>query len=268
MAKRSSGKVKAVKRLLRAPKTPAISKVEKWLLVPDCHVPYHDKAAVGLMIRAAESIGIKNVAILGDFCDMFAVSNHPKPPNRRLDLQWEIDCVNEELNVFDKVFTGEKKFISGNHCHRVERFLTDKAPALFHTIKIDKLLRLKERGWAYTPYKEFTKIGKLNLTHDCGKAGPNAHRDAMQAFQSNAVIGHTHMLAYAVEGSARGEAHVGAMFGWLGDINAVDYMYRIKALRNWAHGFGIAYIEPDGTAHVVPIPIVKGAVCVEGRIIR
>ena len=242
--------------------------LEKWLLVPDCHVPFEDSTAVTLMLKAAYETGIKNVVILGDFCDFYSVSSHPKNPTRKNDLQWEVDQVNLALDTFDQVFPGKKKFIAGNHEQRLERYLADRAPALFNTVKVEELLGLKERGWSYTAYKDHTKIGRLHLTHDAGKAGRNAHVDAMNAFQGNVVIGHTHRIGYAVEGNVRGKPHVGAMLGWLGDPNQVEYMFRVRAARDWAQGFGLAYIEPNGNAHLSVVPIVDGKVLIEGKLIK
>lgn len=242
--------------------------LERHLLIPDSHVPYESKSAFNLMLRAAESLGIENVAVLGDFADFYAVSSHPKTPGRKVDFAWEVDEVNMRLDDLDALFPGEKRFIAGNHEWRLERYLTDRAPELFGTVQVEKLFGFKERGWAYTPYKSHTKIGKLHLTHDAGKAGRMAHIDAMNAFQGNVVIGHTHRLGFAVEGSVKGDPHVGAMLGWLGDPTQCDYTFKIRAARDWAHGFGIAYVEPCGNVHVVPVPIVNGKVLVEGRLIQ
>lgn len=242
--------------------------LERWLLIPDCHVPFQDVAAFRLMLRAAKTCGVRNVAVLGDFIDCFSVSSHPKSPNRRLDLEEELEAGRAALSEIESVCTGQRIYVAGNHEDRLERYLIDKAPALFNTVKVEKLLELSKRGWRYVPYKDHVKIGKLYLTHDAGKAGKQAHHDALNAFQGNVVIGHTHRIGYAVEGNAKGKPHVGAMLGWLGDVDAVDYLHRIRAKRDWAHGFGLMYKEPDGCVHIVPVPIVNGKCVVEGRLIR
>lgn len=243
------------------------TKLDRWILIPDCHVPYHDKKAFGLMLKAARAAKIKKAVILGDFMDFMSVTSHVKGPDKADSLQWEVDCGNAVMDEVDATFD-EVVFVEGNHCHRLVRYLSERAPALFSTVKLEKLFDFKGRGWKYVPYKKFHKIGKLHLTHDLGKAGKYAHYDAVASFQGNAVIGHTHRIGYAVEGSVRGEAHVGAMFGWLGDINQNDYMYDVRARRDWAHGFGVAYFEPDGCVHLVPVPIVNGKVVIEGKLVK
>ena len=219
------------------------------------------------MLKAAKIARIRNAVILGDFADFISVSSHSKRPDQR-NLKTEVDGVNKLLDEFDSVLRGRRIYISGNHEDRLQRYLQDKAPELFDTVHVAQLLSLKRRGWEFVPYKQHIKIGKLFLTHDAGRAGKTAHYDALNAFQGNIVIGHTHRFGYAVEGSARGKPHVGAMLGWLGDISKVDYMHSIRAKRDWAHGFGIAYIEPDGCVHITPIPIVNGKVVVEGHLVK
>jgi len=160
-------------------------------------------------------------------------------------------------------------FIAGNHCDRLERYLKDKAPELYNFVSIPKILQLEKLGFKYVPYKESYKWGRLYLTHDAGTAGRTAHLKTLDAFQRNVVIGHTHRIAYQVEGNAEGKRHVTASFGWLGDVNSVDYMHKIKSTRDWSLGFGIGYLQPkSGNAHLVPVPIVDYSVILEGQLIK
>jgi predicted phosphodiesterase len=245
-----------------------MKRLQRVLFVPDTHVPYHDKEAFGLMLKAGKSFKPDVIAVLGDFADFYSVSSHSKDPRRVRDLESELTDVNAALDQLDALGATRKIFVSGNHEDRLERYLQDKAPELFNIVKIPELFRLKARGWEYVPYKHDIQLGKLWLTHDVGTAGVNAHRDALSSYQSNCLIGHTHRIGYAVVGNARGVPHLGAMLGWLGDFSTVDYMHRVKARRDWAHGFGIGYMEPSGVVHVTPVPIVKGRVVIEGRMVR
>ena len=252
--------------------------VRKWLLVPDSHYPYEDAKAHRLIDNVINEVKPYGIAILGDFFDFYAISDHSKDWRRKLDLAEEISIGNERLKEFDKMGFKEKKFIAGNHEWRLDRYIDNKAQEVFKMLapaniitvrNLPQALDLKNRGWEYTDYKDYTKIGKLHLTHDTGKAGMNAHRDAQADFESNVVIGHTHRMAMTVRGSARGETHAGLMLGWLGDVQQVDYMFKIKALRDWSLGFGIAYHQVStGFVYVQPCPIVHYTALVEGKIIK
>lgn len=248
--------------------------LERLLICPDVHVPYHDKRAWALMLKVAAKFDPDTLVTMGDFADFYCVSSHSKDPRRVNKLGWEIKQCNVALDQLDAIPRKVRKkrrrvFVAGNHEDRLERYLMDKAPELFDAVEIPKLFLLGERGWEYVPYKESIKIGKVNFTHDTGKAGANAHVEALNDFQDNVAIGHTHRIGYAVKGNAKGVAHVGAMFGWLGDEKKANYMHQIKARRDWAKGFGVGYIDSaTKCTYLTPVPIVNYTCVVEGNLYR
>ncbi len=220
------------------------------------------------MLKAAKAFKPEHSIILGDFADFFDVSSHSKSVERRFKLDEEIDATKKALDEVIAIGAKNNVFVEGNHEDRLRRFLQDSAPELHKLITIPKILELKEKGFKYVPYKQSYKIGKLNITHDTGVAGRYAHYKAMDTFQHNIVIGHTHRLGYAVEGNAQGERHVTMMPGWLGDVEQVDYMHRVKAVRDWSLGFGIGYLDPKtGVVYLVPVPIVNYTCLIEGELI-
>jgi hypothetical protein len=128
-------------------------------------------------------------------------------------------------------------------------------------------LALKQRGWRYVPYKSDAKLGKLWLTHDVGTAGRNAIFKAVDTYEHSTITGHTHRMAYIVEGNATGEVKLAAAFGWLGDASKVDYMQKQLVLKNWTLGFGIGWINNStGLVYTVPVPIVNYTCCVSGKL--
>lgn len=238
------------------------------LIVPDCHVPYEDRRAFELMLEAGRRLKPHTVVLLGDFADFYSVSSHSKNPERARDLAFEVEKVHERLRDVRALGARRLVYIAGNHEDRLSRYLMDKAPELFGTVKLEEVLGLKALGFEYVPYRRAARVGKLNLTHDVGNSGATAHTRASALFGGNVVIGHTHRLAYAVQGDAQGDAHVAAMLGWLGDREQVDYLHAVQAAQ-WAHGFGVGYLEPDtGVVHVVPVPIVRGRCVVEGQLVE
>jgi predicted phosphodiesterase len=237
------------------------------LFVPDTHSPYEDKRAWKLMMKAARQFKPQTIVHLGDLGDFYAVSSHSKDPSRALHLKDEIKGVRKLREQLDNLGADRKEFICGNHENRLERYLQDKAPELFGLVTVDDLLKLTENGWRVTPYRQSTKLGKLHLTHDVGTAGKYSTARALETYQHSVAIGHHHAIQYNVAGDATGSYQVGAQFGWLGDLNAVDYMHKVRVSRTWALGFGIGYHEVEtGIVFIVPVPIVKYRCCVEGRV--
>ncbi len=242
--------------------------MKRILFVPDTHRPYHDERAWQTMLKSCRKFAPHIVIILGDFADCYSISAHDKSPERKENFEQEIDDVNVGLDELEAAAPiADKYFVAGNHEYRLDRFLRTNAPPLFSMLKIEKLLRLKERGWSYTPYQRSLRIGKLHITHDEGNAGSQAHEKARASFEGNAIIGHTHRMSIAYRGNARGTSHVGAMFGWLGDLEQIDYMHRVKA-QQWQHGFGVGYLLESGVVHLQPVPIINGACVVAGSYVK
>lgn len=244
-----------------------MAKLEPLLVVSDCHIPYHDKRAFELMLKAAADLKPKHIYIIGDFMDFYSVSDHSKDPNRALNLGKEVDAGHVALDRLDALGAAHRTYIGGNHEDRLTRYLQNKAPELFNIVSIPDLLHLRKRGWKYVPYKDDCQLGKLNFTHDVGVAGRMALFQCLDTYQHSIVTGHSHRLGYIVEGNAKGEHKLSAQFGWLGDAKAVDYMAKAKVNKNWALGFGIGYYNPPtGVVYMTPVPIVKYTCVVGGKL--
>lgn len=242
------------------------SVVERLWFIPDLHCPYNDKRATELMFDAMKAFKPDVVVIMGDFIDCLAVSHWSKDPTRAKTLTEEVDATKAYL---DRIDAKKKIYIAGNHEDRLQRYLQEKAPQLLPFCDIPGILELKEKGWSYVQYKDYTTIGKMHLTHDVGSAGRYNVFKTLDTFQSSVITAHTHRLGYAVEGDATGGCQVSAQFGWLGDVEQVDYLHRINARRNWVLGFGYGYHDKGtGYVYTVPAPIVKYTVSVEGKVYK
>jgi hypothetical protein len=149
----------------------------------------------------------------------------------------------------------------------MSRYVADKAPAMFDLFDLGKLLCFSERRWNVTPYQSTLHLGHLRITHDEGNAGKFAHYRAGDTMRAPTIIGHTHRMAVAYQGTADGAtAHVSAMFGWLGDPASIDYVHRAKA-NQWMHGFGVGIMTAEGDVHLSACPMINGRVCVLGEIV-
>jgi len=242
------------------------SGVERIFFIPDLHCPYNDKRATELMFDAMTGFKPDTVVIMGDWIDCLAVSHWSKDPRRVMSLEEEARIAGVYL---DRITAKKKIFIEGNHENRLQRYLQEKAPELLPFSDIPSILKLKERGWQHVAYKDYTTIGKLHLTHDVGSAGRYNVYKTLDTFQSSVITAHTHRLGYVVEGDATGGCQVSAQFGWLGDVEQVDYLHKINAKRNWTLGFGYGYHDKGtGLVYTVPAPIVKYTVSVEGKVYK
>ncbi len=243
--------------------------LQRILYVPDTHRPYHDKRAWKLFLDVGKAFKPDMIVCIGDFGDFYSVSGHSKDVKRDRKLKWEMASVNEGLDELDALGAKRNIFCGGNHENRCERYIQDKAPELFDMVTIAGLLRLKERGWTYVPYRHHIRIGKLYHTHDVGASGRMAAYRALDKYRHGVVTGHTHKIAYIVEGNLAGEAQLSYVLGWLGDAKQIDYVQEAKAVRDSALGFGVGYLNPkNGCVYLTPVPIIKYSCVVEGKLYR
>lgn len=242
------------------------ARLEKILVVPDCHHPYVDRKAWRIMLAAAKAWRPERIITLGDFGDFYCVSSHRRDPNRDRRLEVEMDACRAARAELDALGARHKHFIEGNHCDRLRRYLADRAPELYNTLDVAQLLELPDNGWQVVRYMDHLKVGKVWYTHDVGTASARAHELAEADYQSNVVIGHTHRAALTYTGNSHGSTHVAIMAGWLGDAKYAEYLHRAKKTRYWSHAFLVGYKQPDGVTHFQLVPIVKSRVCLEGKV--
>jgi predicted phosphodiesterase len=250
-------------------KRPDPDRLAPVLVVPDLHAPYHDEHAWQLMLDVARDLKPEVIVCIGDLADFYAISAHSKDPTRATKLQDEVRVVREKRAELDALGAVRKIFCEGNHCYRLGRYLRDKAPELFGIIDVPGVLGLDEAGWEFIEYRNHKRRGSVHYTHDTGASGRYATFKSLDTYQHSVVTGHTHRLVYVVEGNAVGDAKLSASFGWLGDVNQIDYMHRAKAKKDWALAFGVGY-EDTQTGHtfLVPIPIVDYRCVFNGKLYK
>jgi predicted phosphodiesterase len=247
----------------------AESVMERILIVPDTHAPYQDRRAWDLMMSAASDLEPDVIVHMGDLLDCYCISQYSRDPARESMLDVEVEEGKELLRQLDYLQPNRKVLVAGNHEDRLRRYLQDRAPELSNLVSIPKLLELDETGWEYIPYRESVQIGKVYFTHDAGYTGQYATYRALETFSHSVAVGHSHSMQYLVTGDATGKYRVGAQFGWLGDVNKVDYMHKVRAQRLWSLGFGTGYWDKStGTVFLVPVPIVNYTCVVNGRLYK
>lgn len=245
-------------------------RLEKILIVPDSHQPFEDKRAWALMLSVGRAIKPTHVIHLGDLVDFYALSFHEKDPRRATMLDEELESGRQALRQLKSLGAKNNVLLGSNHHDRLIRYMRTKAPELGDLLSERKLLDLDKIGFKLVPYKQSYLLGKMRYTHDVGLAGANAAKKSMESVGHNLVIGHTHRLEYVVSGTLDGKRRLGVSLGWLGDVNAIDYMHKDKVAKDWSLGFGVAYLDPKtGYTYVVPVPILSDYTCVvEGVLYR
>lgn len=174
-------------------------KAQKVIVIPDLHIPYHDKAK--LAIALADAKDADHVILIGDLIDAYSVSSYDKNPARKDTLQDELDqakAVLHELRASNP--TARIDLCDGNHENRLVRLLWQKAPALasLRSLSVAELLGLDDLAITWHSRSGFKAYGWRfkhgDVVHQ--KAGYTARKE-MESHRCSGVSGHTHRQGVA-----------------------------------------------------------------------
>lgn len=236
--------------------------MEAALIIPDTHIPYHDKKSYQLMLDVGKHLKkkkiLKEVIILGDYADFYAVNSHGKHPDMMHTLQNEVDLVIDHLWKLKALFPDQKMvFIQGNHEYRLERYLVNRAPELFGITDTKKILELDQMGFHYEKYgrDQAYKVLGTNLIarHEPISMGVNCALATLQKGGTSIIFGHTHRWQHVAINTLDNRTIRGYSCGNLINKKASVFGY-MKNKDDWTQGFAVAYKEKK-KSHVVPVMI-------------
>lgn len=240
----------------------------KTMVIPDMHFPYHDRAVWSCIKKVIRGEKPSTIVWIGDGFDFFAASSFSKNPLRRQSLRDEVREGQVEFDAVVRLGCDRMIYCEGNHEHRLERYLCERAPELYGMVSARGLVVRDWAGVEWVPYRKHVQVGKVLYSHDLGFAGVYAGRHTLQAAGTNIVFGHTHRGGTVFEGTHRGERRFSLNVGWGGGLDQVDYMHKVKT-KDWQHGFG--WLRTDDTSRLTwPqfVPIIRGRCEVGGRVYR
>ncbi|MFN7262225.1 MAG: hypothetical protein ACK5UJ_00275 [Pseudobdellovibrionaceae bacterium] len=245
------------------------------VIIPDSHVPYHDKKAFQILkkVMLHYKKQISEIVILGDFADFYAVNSHGKHPKLLHTLEEEVQGVQSELDWFDKNFASATKvFIEGNHEWRLARFIYQNAPALFGVTSTEGILKLHNRPkWKFIPYspqQSYQVMGsKLTARHE--PLASSVKATASKALCS-LVYGHIHRIEESHLVGLDGTNHVCFSVGWLGNKKLDEVYGYVKGHHQWQLGFGLAWVDTStGYFYHQKVHILDNYSCViDGKVFK
>lgn len=227
-----------------------------FLLLPDIHIPYHDKSALKAALAVGKSYDCDTIILLGDTMDCHMLSTHKKMKGA-FDMKYELKETKKFLKELRKDFSrADIYYLEGNHEQRLSRHLSEHSPALedLDAISIASLLNLKEEfDIEYRKTGDFITCGDLTFIHGHemrGLAGINPSRKLYLKSKCSVICGHMHRPESYFTRDIRGEEYEAHVLGTLGTLNPHYHPYN-----EWRHGFGIAVVKKDGTFTVENITI-------------
>lgn len=235
------------------PPMPVLSdKTQRWLILPDLQIPYHDEDSLVAVLKYASTIKWDGCIQLGDYMDWDWCSRWTKENQRAAEgsrFLSEYITGNEVLDAIE--YAVRKKnpkcqitILEGNHDWRVEAVI-DKTPALEGLIEMEKGLRLEERNityWKYWTHRRPYIIGNAWFIHG-EYIGNNHAKKTADSFHRNVFYGHTHDRMSATKTTAFGDS---VQCESMGTLSRFDLEYMGHKPSNWMQCFGEFFFRPDG----------------------
>lgn len=248
------------------------------LVCPDSHFGYSgakeggaDPQALSCVVQAIGIVKPDTFIHIGDVGEWETVSHwrwkrRKRPPLEYIlpDLVKEAEAVNAGLDILDaaldEVGTAKRHIMLGNHEEWLNHFL-EEHPYLRKQYRPEILMRLRQRGYTWSPYGDYYRIGDLNFAHGGHYGGVNHTRALVLGVGANCMVGHWH------DQQVTKVQRLGGLYGaWsIGTICKLKKPFMEGKPTNWAHGFAIVHFEANGNFHVEQVEIYSGRCWVYGQ---
>ena len=199
------------------------------LVIGDPHTsPYFDNRRFDWLGNAILELDPDIVLCTGDMADFHSLSSYDKGRKSgelrryRADVNSVIDAlgkINKPLDDYNKQRKNIRKakrrwprrvITLGNHSYRLTRAI-DLSPELEGTISIDDL-KLEEHGWEVYPYRQPIEIEGIWCCHSFSSgvngmaiSGFNIAASLLTKNSVSSLVGHSHLLDWAVRSKPNGE---------------------------------------------------------------
>jgi len=237
-----------------------------WLVIPDLHVPFQDARFIQLVSKIITLLKPDGVVQLGDAIDWWQLSKYAKDPTRTRDA---FDDLAEYAGLLDEwealLPEGcEWRQLQGNHEHRLERYVAEKAPDLAKMIRsMTEMLRFPERNkrgglwrWFEMGNWRACKLGDVVLHHGFYFSEHTAHR-ILQKYKCKMVTGHTHRVQLVSDGDLWAAT--------LGHGSKEDETSHAPVRTGWQQALGVLSIDPQGRGHLEVILVDRGQCIFRGQ---
>lgn len=234
--------------------------VKSVLLLSDIHLPFHDEKALQTALEYGKQHEVDAIFLNGDTLDFYQLSFHEKDI-RQVDVATEIEFGKQFLEYLRSNFDCPIYWINGNHEHRLQRYLMNKAPELIGVpeFKIDVLLQFGRFGVTEIPYGSKVYFGKLLVEHGDklrGAGGVQPARTLLMKFKRPVICGHFHRHSEATDRIYDGDLRKAWSLGCLCELEP-KYM----PVNDWSHGAAIVEVNHDtGEFYVNNFQIINGKI--------
>lgn len=261
------------------PAKPVKAEVLRIAVIPDKHVPSHDRRACAVARGVIKEFKPHRVQIIGDYEDMESLTHFPKRKPDITRLSEEHYAANVELDADQNAAPNAIwEYLQGNHEAWAEKYaaiyghldgMLSVPQALYieprgdyHREKADL------RGMAWVPLSKqpivHAGIGFLHGVYENQyHAAFHAEKLGPSTGSRTLIAGHTHDFQHHTSAAGYQAFHC----GFLGDPASIAFAYTKGKPRPWKHGVLLIEVS-DPLVTVTQVPIINGRALIAGSVVQ
>ena len=235
-------------------KSPAQRTVQRWIILPDLQVPYHDIDSLAAVEAYMVAHRWDGWLCLGDFLDFNELSSYVKGKPGAVKTQ---DDVAQTFAAGNRILDRHRELLNknnpaakmvllqGNHDYRAVSY-AEEHPGLAKHLDVAKNLRLSERGikWVRSWERgEVYRIGNAYFMHGLYINKYHAAR-MVDVFGVPVYYGHTHDVMLFPKVTRGNDKTLEG--GSLGCLCRYDQRYLKGAPTNWQQAVSTLFVQPGG----------------------
>lgn len=241
--------------------------IDRSAFVSDLHIPHQDRDVVRVVLAFLKEWRPTFVGLVGDVVDFYALSKFDKDPNRKLQLQDDLDHLDRFLTDLRETVGPDCKvvYVEGNHEARLKAFLWRNPE--FCNLRIlqpGSLLDLDKHNIEWVPQSRVYRHHGFIITHGT-KVRAHSSYSAKAEFDrwgSSGLSGHTHRAGMY----RRRTWDVDAVWYELGCLCELNPEYVVGA-PDWQHGFAIGeFINGDQRFQITPVAVPNRKILWNGKL--
>ncbi len=221
----------------------------RWLVLSDCHIPYHHVGAIEAAIAAGVAAKVKGVLLNGDIFDFHQLSRYDIEPTAARYTEERAAGMGFLAYLGRRLPRARIIFKEGNHEERLKVYLIRKAPELFglEALSIPSLFEFDRYGVEFVGDRRLIRLGRLNILHGheyrpAMLSPVNPARGLFLRAKSVALCGHFHQTSEHHEPDITGKS----LGTWSVGCSCSLYP-EYMPLNRWNHGYALVEVAADGT---------------------